>query len=66
VGSQVRRRPVQVNKFAAVLVGTLILVVGVLIGTGYIGFYNGLNKGITVGNCGIEVVGEPGWFCGDY
>jgi hypothetical protein len=28
--------------------------------------YNGQNKGFTYGNCGIEVVGEPGHFCGDY
>lgn len=31
-----------------------------------VSFYNGLNKGITVGSCGFEVVGTPGPFCGDY
>jgi hypothetical protein len=25
-----------------------------------------LNGGITYGQCGIEVWGEPGHFCGDY
>lgn len=28
--------------------------------------YNGLNKGFTVGNFGIELVGDPGVFYGDY
>jgi hypothetical protein len=37
----------------------------IMIGTGYVGFYNGLNKGVTIGSCGIEIVGEPGWFCGE-
>jgi hypothetical protein len=34
--------------------------------TGYVQVYNGLNKGVVVGNCGLEVVGHPGFFCGDY
>lgn len=25
--------------------------------------YNGTNKGITVGSCGIELIGHPGLFC---
>jgi hypothetical protein len=30
------------------------------------GVYNGLNKGVYVGNCGVEVWGRPGIFCGNY
>lgn len=25
--------------------------------------YNGTNKGITVGSCGYEIIGIPGFFC---
>jgi hypothetical protein len=32
----------------------------------HIHVYNGLNKGFTYGKCGIELVGEPGHFCGDF
>jgi len=27
-----------------------------------VGVYDGLNKGITVGDYGVELVGEPGFF----
>lgn len=49
-----------------------IVVLEVLVGIAilhyhpYFGIYNGLNKGIVVGNCGLEVWGHPGFFCGDY
>jgi hypothetical protein len=49
--------------WAAVLV---VVVVGVGFAVGLVGVYDGLNKGVTVGDCGVELVGEPGWFCGDY
>jgi hypothetical protein len=49
--------------WAAVLV---VVVVGIGFAVGLVGVYDGLNKGVTVGDCGVELVGEPGWFCGDY
>lgn len=46
----------------------LVLAIALALGlaTHTIGFYNGLNKGITVGGCGFELVGQPGPFCGDF
>lgn len=32
----------------------------------YIGFYNGLNKGVYFLNCGFEFTGEFGLFCGSF
>jgi hypothetical protein len=54
-----------VRIIGSILIGIAVAIL-IGVGTGYIGFYNGLNKGVTIGNCGIEIVGEPGWFCGDY
>jgi len=34
----------------------------VLVSSGAVGVYNGLNKGVTVGDYGLELVGEPGFF----
>jgi hypothetical protein len=55
-----------VKKATAIIGIVVALAIGVGVETGEIGFYNGLNKGVTVGNCGFEVVGEPGPFCGNY
>ena len=41
------------------------IVTAIGFGTGTVGTYNGLNKGVTVGGCGFEIVGEFGPFCGD-
>lgn len=59
--------PVEVKRIiSGLIIGIAFAILMIGVGTGYIGFYNGLNKGVTIGNCGIEIVGEPGWFCGDY
>lgn len=47
---------------------TFTLVLGLLaLGLGLwshkVGFYSGLNKGVYVFDCGVEIVGEPGFFC---
>jgi hypothetical protein len=49
--------------WAVVLV---VVVVGIGYAVGLVGVYDGLNKGVTVGDCGLELVGEPGPFCGNY
>ena len=33
-----------------------------LVSSGAVGVYDGLNKGVTVGDYGLELVGEPGFF----
>lgn len=43
---------------AAFVIGTVAM-----FATGTAKVYNGLNKGVVVGNCGVEIVGEPGPFC---
>jgi hypothetical protein len=48
--------------WAAILV-TVVVAVGFAVGLA--GVYDGLNKGVTVGDCGLELVGEPGPFCGN-
>lgn len=45
-----------------ILAGVMSLSLG--LATGYVGTYNGLNKGVYVGPCGVEVYGSPGAFCG--
>jgi hypothetical protein len=50
-------------------VAALAIVIGLtlLFGThmaGWWGTYNGQNKGMYVGHCGFEVVGDFGPFCG--
>jgi hypothetical protein len=57
---------------ASAFAGAVLIVGGGLVQTGTVGFYSGLNKGMTwmghastgeaVG-CGFEIVGEPGFFC---
>lgn len=34
-----------------------------LVSGNVVGAYDGQNKGVFVGDCGLEVVGEPGFFC---
>lgn len=31
--------------------------------SGYVGTYDGVNKGVYVGSCGVEIVGTPGPYC---
>lgn len=50
-----------------VIIRTIILlIIAFLLLTHSVGVYNGLNKGIYILNCGLEVVGNPGFFCGNY
>ncbi len=44
---------------------TFALIAAIVVGH-YTSVYNGTNKGITVGSCGIELIGHPGLFCGNY
>lgn len=48
---------------AAILIALLALIASLAC---TVRIYNGVNKGITVVNCGVEIVGTPGFFCGDY
>ena len=60
------------RRLAAIAVSAALISGGGLVATGTVGFYNGLNKGITwlgtapngetVG-CGFEIVGDFGPFC---
>lgn len=50
-----RRTIAEAGVLAAVLTG--------LVASNAAGIYDGANKGVFVGNCGIEFVGEPGFFC---
>jgi hypothetical protein len=49
-------------KKLAALAATGLVLFG-LTSANVIGTYDGLNKGVFVGHCGLEVVGEPGFFC---
>ena len=45
--------------------GLVLATGGVLVHTNTVGVYNGLNKGVFVGDYGLEFVGEPGFFHDD-
>ena len=53
------------RRLTAIVVGVILTSGAVLVQTGAVGFYNGLNKGVTVGGCAFEIVGDFGPFCGD-
>lgn len=49
------------RRWSALAVSALLL--ALFVGT-QVRVYDGLNKGVTIGDCGIEIVGDPGPFCG--
>ena len=53
------------RQLTAVVAGAILMAGVALAQTGAVGFYNGLNKGVTVGGCAFEIVGDFGPFCGD-
>jgi hypothetical protein len=53
-----------VKRAALALLLALCALVALGVATGEVGYYNGVNKGVYVHRCGLEIVGQPGFFCG--